>query len=218
MNLDIPTAREQMISQQLRTWNVLDEGVLNAVRNVAREHFVPDAYRQLAFADAEVPLAHGQVMLAPKLEARILQTMAIKASDLVLLVGAGSGHLAACAAQLADKVRVTEVHSDLAEQARRNLQGMNCNNVYVDNVDALQLELNQAYDVVIVTGALPTPEPRLERALKIGGRLFVVIGTAPVMQAMKITRSSEQQWQREYLFETELPALPNTRAPSTFVF
>jgi protein-L-isoaspartate(D-aspartate) O-methyltransferase len=207
-----------MIHQQLRTWNVLDEQVLNAVRGVPRENFVPAAYRDLAFADANLPLAHGQVMLAPKLEARILQTMNLKSSDLVLVVGAGTGHLAACAAQLAGKVRVTEVHHDLADQARRNLQGMACNNVYVDEIDARQLELSNAYDVIILNGSLPDHDAHLERALKVGGRLFVVVGTGPVMEAIQVTRSSEQNWQREYLFETELPPLDDAIQPQKFTF
>ena len=218
MNLDFQTAREQMISQQLRTWNVLDEQVLDAVRSVARENFVPAAYRNLAFADTNLPLTHGQVMLAPKLEARILQAMNIKASDLVLVVGASTGYLAACAAQLAAKVRITEVNPDLAEQARRNIQGITCNNVYVDEVDARQLQLNNAYDVIIVNGSLPGHDASLEQALKTGGRLFVVVGTGSVMEAIRITRSNEQSWQREYLFETELPPLSHAAPPQKFVF
>jgi protein-L-isoaspartate(D-aspartate) O-methyltransferase len=218
MNLDTQTAREQMISQQLRTWNVLDERVLQAVRSVAREKFVPPDYQQLAFADGSIPLAHAQVMLPPKLEARILQTMAIQATEQVLVIGAGNGHLAACAAQLAGKVRVTEVHNDLAQAARNNLQGIPSNNLYVDNVDALQLDMNKAYDVVIVTGSLPHLPAGLERALTIGGRLFVVIGTAPIMDAIKISRTGEQTWQRESLFETELPPLSNVTMPNTFMF
>ena len=218
MNLDFQAAREQMIRQQLRTWNVLDERVLNAVRKVPREKFVPAAYQALSYTDENLPLAHSQVMLAPKLEARILQAMDIQSSDQVWVVGAGNGYLAACAAQLAGKVRVTEAHSDLAEQARRNLQNTPCNNVFVDNVDALQLDPKMAYDVVIITGSLPRLDTRFEQALRLGGRLFVVVGTSPVMCAMKITRHSEQTWQREILFETDLPALSNAVQPDKFVF
>ena len=218
MPLDTHTAREQMISQQLRTWGVLDERVLDAVRKVAREKFVPAAYQTLAFADENLPLAHDQVMLAPKLEARILQTMGIQPTDQVWIVGAGSGHLAACAAQLAYKVRVTDAQADMANQARRNLQTTTSNNVFVDNVDALQLDLNKAYDVIIVTGSAPTTLPQLERALSVGGRLFLVVGKTPVMHALKITRTEEDQWLRETLFETELPILSKTLEPNHFVF
>lgn len=218
MPLDTQIAREQMISQQLRTWGVLDERVLDAVRKVAREKFVPASYQALAFADENLPLPHSQVMLAPKLEARILQAMAIQPTDQVWIVGAGSGHLAACAAQLAYKVRVTDAQTDMANQARRNLQATVSNNVFVDNVDALQLDLNKAYDVIIVTGSTPSLLPQLERALSLGGRLFLVTGKAPVMQAMKITRLDDNQWQRDTLFETELPRLSKALEPNQFVF
>lgn len=218
MNLDTHAAREQMISQQLRTWGVLDERVLHAVRAVARENFVPAAFQSLAFTDENLPLAHSQVMLAPKLEARILQSMNIDSTDQVWIIGAGNGHLAACAAQLAAKVRVTEAHGDLADQARRNLQATVSNNVYVDNVDALKLALNKVYNVIIVTGSLPRPQPQLEQALAIGGRLFAVIGQSPVMTAMTVTRTGDHTWTREALFETDIPPLPNTIEPSTFVF
>lgn len=218
MMFDTHAAREQMISQQLRPWGILDEQILNAVRQVAREQFVPDGYQSIAFADQNIPLPHAQVMLAPKLEARILQEMRIQSTDQVLLIGASNGHLAACAAQLAAKVRVTETHRDLADQARRNLQATTSNNVYVDNVDALQLNLDKAYDVIIVIGSLPQPEARFEQALTLGGRLFVVIGQSPVMAAMKITRTGEQTWTRTTLFETDIPPLSNTATPSKFLF
>jgi protein-L-isoaspartate(D-aspartate) O-methyltransferase len=218
MPLDTHIAREQMISQQLRTWGVLDERVLDAVRKVAREKFVPAAYQALAFADENLPLPHDQVMPAPKLEARILQTMNIQPTEQVWIVGAGSGHLAACAAQLAYKVRVTDAQADMANQARRNLQTTLSNNVFVDNVDALQLDLNKVYDVIIVTGSTPSLLPQLERALNVGGRLFLVVGQAPVMQAMKITRTDETTWQRDSLFETELPRLSKALEPNHFVF
>ncbi|MGD9841754.1 MAG: protein-L-isoaspartate O-methyltransferase [Steroidobacteraceae bacterium] len=218
MNLDHQTAREHMISRQLRTWSVLDERVLNAVRNTPRENFVPSSYRELAFADDTLPLQHGQIMLSPKLEARILQIMAIGPHDQTLVIGAANGYLAACAAQLAGKVRVTEAHSDLAEQARRNLQGTACNNIYVDNVDALQLNLDKAYEAIIITGSLPRVPAALEQALTIGGRMFVVIGTAPIMEALKITRTNDHIWQRESLFETVLPSLSGATKLSSFVF
>ena len=218
MPLDTHIAREQMISQQLRTWGVLDERVLDAVRKVAREKFVPAAYQALAFADENLPLPHNQVMPAPKLEARILQTINIQPTDQVWIVGAGSGHLAACAAQLAYKVRLTDAQADMANQARRNLQTTLSNNVFVDNVDALQLDLNKVYDVIIVTGSTPSLLPQLERALNVGGRLFLVVGQAPVMQAMKITRTDDTTWQRDSLFETELPRLSKALEPNHFVF
>lgn len=218
MNLDLQTAREQMIGQQLRTWNVLDEQVLDAVRSIPREEFVPAAYRELAFADTNLPLTDGQVMMAPMFEARILQDMKIQSSDQVLIVGAATGYLAACAARLAGKVRVTDTHAALAEQARHNLQKTALNNVYVDVVDGLQLQTTEGYDVIVVNGSLPARSAALEQALKVGGRLFVVVGTGPVMEALRITRTGQQAWQQEYLFETELPVMTQAAVAPKFVF
>lgn len=218
MHLDSHVASEQMITQQIRTWSVLDERVLQTLRNVSREPFAPKGYRDLAFADTNLPLAKGQVMLAPNLEGKILQALNIQSTEQVLLIGAGSGHLAACLGQLAGKVRVIEYHAELAEQAQRNLQHAISNNVSVEVGDASQLELNQAYDVVIVTGSLPMYDERFQRALKVGGRLFAVIGVDAPMEAIKVTRSGDHSWQRVSLFETELPSLPNATRPTAFVF
>lgn len=218
MTLDIQTAREQMITQQIRTWNVLDERVLQTLRSVPRERFVPDIYRDLAFADTNLPLTHDQVMLAPKIEGRILQTLNIQGSDQVLLIGAGSGHLAACLGRLADKVRVIEYHPEVAEQAQRRLQQSTSNNVSVETGDAMQLDLDRAYDVIVITGSLPIYDERFQRALKVGGRLFVVLGSQAPMEAVRITRTGASDWQRDSLFETELPALANAARPSPFVF
>lgn len=216
--MDFQAAREQMITQQVRTWNVLDERVLNTLRRVSREQFVPEAYRALAFADTNLPLAHGQVMLAPKIEGKILQAMAVQSTDQVLLVGIGSGHLAACLGQLAGKVRVMEFHAELAEQAQRRITQTTSNNISVEVGDATQLNLDQAYDVIIITGALPTYDERYQRALKTGGRLFVVLGSRQPMEAVRMTRTGAHTWQRDSLFETDLPGLPNTTPPSAFVF
>ncbi len=218
MNLDTQAARHQMVAQQIRTWNVLDERVLQALGSVAREQFVPSAYRNLAFADINMPLAHGQVMLAPNLTGKLLQALAIQPLEQVLIIGDGSGYLAACTAQLAGKVRVVEFHADLAEQAQRNVQQANCNNVSVECGDGLQLNLDNAYDVIIVTGSLPMYDERLQRGLKVGGRLFVVVGTSAPMEALRITRASDNLWQHDSLFETDLPALPNAPQPSLFKF
>lgn len=218
MHLDSHAANEQMISQQIRTWNVLDERVLQTLRSVSRELFAPEAYRDLAFADTNLPLAKGQVMLAPNLEGKILQALTIQNTEQVLLIGAGSGHLAACLGQLAGKVRVIEYHAELAEQAQRRLQHATCNNVSIEVGDATQLNLEQTYDVVIVTGSLPIYDERFQRCLKMGGRLFAVIGSNVPMEAIKITRTGANSWQRDSLFETELPSLPNAIRPTAFVF
>lgn len=217
--MDFQVAREQMVNQQIRTWSVLDERVLTALRSVPREQFVPDGYRSLAFADSNLPLAHGQVMLAPNLEGKILQAMAVQSREQVLLIGVGAGHLAACLGQLAGKVRAIEFYADLAERAQQRIvQTSSDNNVSVEVGDATQLNLDQAYDVVIVTGSLPMYDERYQRALKVGGRLFVVLGASLPMEAIRVTRTSTQTWRRESLFETELPGLPNAARPTQFVF
>ena len=218
MTVDVQAAREQMIAQQIRTWNVLDDRVLQTLRQVPRETFTPEPYRALAFADTNLPLAYGQVMLAPKIEGKILQALQLRSTDQVLLIGAGSGHLAACLGRLAEKVRVIEYHAALAEQAQGRLRLTTSNNVSVEVGDATQLNIEQAYDAIIVTGSLPVFDERFQRALKVGGRLFVVIGLAAPMEAVKITRLAVDRWQRDSLFETELPPLPNAQRPSSFVF
>jgi protein-L-isoaspartate(D-aspartate) O-methyltransferase len=218
MNLDFQTAREQMITQQVRTWNVLDERVLQALRSVPREQFVPEGYENLAFADANLPLPQGQVMLAPKIEGKILQSLDIQPTDEVLLIGVGSGHLAACVGRLAGKVRVIEFYPALATAAQRNLQLATSNNVSIEVGDATQLAADKAYDAIIVTGSLPIYDERYQRALKVGGRLFIVLGTAVPMEAVKITRTGETSWQRDSLFETDLPSLAKAARPSAFVF
>lgn len=212
------SAHEQMLSQQVRTWNVVDPRVLQALRSVSRETFAPDGYGELAFADTNLPLARGQVMLAPKLEGKILEAVNVQETEQVLLIGAGSGHLAACLWQLAGKVRVIEYHADLADQARLKLQLSTCNNVSVETGDATQLDFGQHYDVIIVTGSLPVYDERYQRALKINGRLFAVVGNSAPMEAIRVIRMADSSWQRDSLFETELPALSNTVRPTTFVF
>lgn len=218
MHLDLETAREQMITQQVRTWNVLNDRVLEALRSVSREQFVPEGYQNLAFADVNLPLPHGQVMLAPKIEGKILQTLDLQPRDEVLLIGVGSGHLAACAGRLAGKVRAIEFYPALVAVAQRNLQQAAGNNVSIETGDASQLAADKAYDAIIITGSLPVFDERYQRALKIGGRLFVVIGAAAPMEAIRITRTGETTWQRDSLFETDLPALVNATRPSSFVF
>lgn len=216
--MDTEAARQQMIDQQIRAWEVLDDGVLETLRAVPRELFVPAAYRDLAFADTAIPLAQGQQMLAPKVEGRILQALALTPDDQVLEIGVGSGYLAACLARLAARVRALEIFPDIAERAAVNLQLAAVNNAVVETMDAMQFSADRAYDAIAVTGSLPLWDERWQRALKIGGRMFMVVGSAPIMEAWKITRVSEGEWQRETVFETMLPALINAPHPSAFVF
>lgn len=216
--MNIEAARLQMIEQQVHTWDVFDERVLAVMGEVKRERFVPAQWRGTAFADGPIPLAQGQVMLPPKIQGRILQALELKPADLVLEVGTGSGYLAACLGKLAARVRSLEIFPQLADAARANLLDAAINNVAVDTADALQLDEVGQYDAIAVTGSLPVYDERFQRALKPGGRLFIVSGSAPVMEAWKITRVGEREWLREGLFETVIDPLVNAARPPGFVF
>lgn len=218
VNTNIEAARQQMVEQQVRAWEVLDPKVLDVLRRVRREAFVPAGFSGLAFADAPIPLGHGEVMLPPKVDGKILQALDLKPTDAVLDVGSGTGFLAACLSRMAARVRSLEIHADLAELASRNLLAAAANNVVVEKGDAMQLAETNQYDAIAVSSSLPVYDTRFEQALKVGGRLFVVVGEAPVMEAWLVTRSGEAAWNRVALFETSIPPLVNARHPSRFVF
>lgn len=207
-----------MIDQQVRTWDVLDARVLGALGAVPRERFVPEAYRGVAFADAPIPIGHGQWMLPPALEGRILQALAPLRGERALEIGTGTGFFAACLAQMTGSVDSIEIHADLAAGAARAISEAGISRVTVEPGDALTREFDAAYEVIAVTGSLPAPERRLERALVIGGRMFVVVGVAPVMEARLVTRTGEDSWLSEPLFETRIEPLLLPTAPSPFRF
>lgn len=216
--MNIEAAREQMIEQQVHAWDVLDTRVLDAMRHVRREQFAPPTYVDVAFADAPIPLPHGQRMLPAKVHGRILQALAVTPGDIALEVGTGSGYLSACMGKLGARVRSLEIFPDLAETARRNLFAAAINNVGVEVADGMQLDEQAAYDVIAVTGSLPLYDERFQQALRIGGRLFIIVGSAPVMEAWQVTRTGEREWQRVGLFETVIDPLLNAPKPSAFVF
>jgi protein-L-isoaspartate(D-aspartate) O-methyltransferase len=216
--IDVPTARHQMVEQQVRAWSVLDLKVLEVMDRVPREQFVPPAYRDVAYADTSLPLGHGQSMLAPKVEGRILQTLAIRPEDRVLEVGTGSGYFAACLAQLGRSVRSLEIVPALADTARTNLERNGVRSVTVEVRDAMTLSEDEAFDVIALTGSLPVYDPRFERALADGGRMFVAVGTGPMQDARRITRVGRADWARESLFETRIDPLVNAAQPPAFVF
>ena len=216
--IDIASARRQMIEQQVRAWEVLDLRVLETMERVPREEFAPPAYRELAFADLSVPLGHGQSMLAPKLEGRILQSLDVQADDRALDVGTGSGFFAACLGGLARSVRSIDIFPDFVDTARASLARTGVHNVIVESMDAMTLAIDGAYDVIALTGSLPVYDPRFERALAVGGRLFVVVGRGPVMEARRITRTGPADWVRESLFETVMDPLIHAPEPPRFVF
>jgi protein-L-isoaspartate(D-aspartate) O-methyltransferase len=218
MNAKTEAARRQMIDQQVRTWSVLDPRVLDALGAVPRERFVPEVYRGVAFADTPIPIGHGQHMLAPALEGRILQALAPVRGERALEIGTGSGFFAACLAHLTGSVDSIEIHADLAAGAARTINDLGISRVTVETGDALAREFDAAYEVVTVTGALPAPERRLERALVVGGRMFVVVGTTRAMEARLVTRTGEDSWLSEALFETRVDPLIQAVAPSRFQF
>jgi protein-L-isoaspartate(D-aspartate) O-methyltransferase len=216
--IDVNSARRQMIEQQVRAWDVLDLAVLEAMTRVPREEFAPAPYRNLAFADMNVPLGHGQHMLSPKLEGRILQALEIQPGDRVLEIGTGSGYFAACLGALAQTVHSVEIHADLADAARVSLLRTRALNVTVETADAFTRTDAEVYDVIALTGALPVYDPRFERMLAEGGRLFAVVGERPVMEARRITRTGPDDWLREGLFETSIEPLLHAAEPPRFVF
>jgi protein-L-isoaspartate(D-aspartate) O-methyltransferase len=216
--MDLNSARRQMIEQQVRAWAVLDPAVLATMATVPREEFVPIAYRELAFADTQVPLGHGQSMLTPMLEGRILQALELQPDDSVLEVGTGSGYFAACLGALARTVTSFEIYPDLAESARASLARTGNSNVTVVAADALTRTDLGHHDVVVLTGSLPLYDARFEQVLADGGRLFAVVGQGHVMEAMRVTRAGPGQWLRETLFETVMDPLIHAAEPPRFVF
>jgi len=187
--------------------------VLGLMQRAPRDAFVPEAYRTLAYADISVPLAHGQCMLAPRIEARMLQTLRLDSADRVLEIGTGSGFFTYLLAALAGHVVSIELEPELLESARLRLEAHNAFNITLEQGDGIAGRASGApYDVIAVTGSMPILDPQLERQLSIGGRLFVVAGDAPAMEAMLIERLTEDLWRRDELFETVIP--PLTGAPS----
>ncbi|MGH8133726.1 MAG: protein-L-isoaspartate O-methyltransferase family protein [Steroidobacteraceae bacterium] len=211
-------AREQMIEQQVRAWDVLDTRVLALLRQVPRELFVPPEQRFRAFADAEVPLAQGQHMLRPSVVGRLLQALQVAPGECVLEVGAGSGFVSACLRAAGARVRSLEILAELAELAGRNLSAAGMRDVEIVNADALNADSGARYDAIAVTGSLPVYDPRFERQLRVGGRLFVVVGAAPVMDARLVRRISEGAWAADSLFETVIDPLLNAPRPAAFSF
>jgi protein-L-isoaspartate(D-aspartate) O-methyltransferase len=216
--MDTLTARRQMVDQQIRTWEVLDPRVLDAIASVPREAFAPPQYRDLAFADSPLPIGFGQSMLAPKIQGRILQALGVNPSDVALEIGTGTGYLAAALSLLARSTRSIEIRPELTAQASANLRACAKARVQLETRDAFGPAPLGEYDVIAVTGSMPVYDPRFERALKIGGRLFAVIGSEPVMEAVLVRRVDDAEWIRESLFETVIEPLVNATAAQAFVF
>jgi protein-L-isoaspartate(D-aspartate) O-methyltransferase len=206
-----------MLGQQIRAWEVLDDRVLRALEQTPRERFVPEEYRDLAFADTEIPLAHGQWMLAPKIDGRLLQALQIEPIDEVLEVGTGTGFLTAALARLAQRVLSVDIFPEFIAAARTKLTAENVRNVELRTADALSLELAGRFDAIAVTASVPELDDYFVRMLRPMGRLFVVVGRPPVMEARLITLNANGDSTSESLFETVLPPLINAERPEPFV-
>lgn len=217
--MNIEQARFNMIEQQIRPWDVLDTDVLDLLMVVKRENFVPEAYKNLAFVDTEIPLAGGAAMLTPKLEARIVQDAAVKKHENVLLVGAGTGYVAALLAHRALQVTAVEIDPALKAQAEKNLAANGVTNVRMELGNGAQGWPNGApYDVIVFTGALPVLPEAVLQQVKPGGRVLAIIGESPVMSAHLITRTGDTSYDTKKLFETDVKPLAAAVTPSHFTF
>ena len=212
------SAREQMVQQQVRAWDVLDERVLDTFRNVPRERFVPVEHRFLAFADADIPLPHGQHMLRPNVVGRLLQSLELTGSERVLEIGTGTGFVTACLAAGSAHVRSLEIFPDLADAARTTLADLRVSNVEIVAADATRLEGSERYDAIALTASLPVHDERFERRLAVGGRLFAIVGNPPIMGAWLVRCVAEGAYARESLFETVVDPLINAARQRAFTF
>jgi protein-L-isoaspartate(D-aspartate) O-methyltransferase len=217
--MNFEQARFNMVEQQIRPWEVLDGRVLSLLENIHREDFVPVRYRKLAFADIAIPLDCGQVMMRPKIEARMLQALELREDETVLEIGTGSGFVTACLAGLARRVVSVELHAELHEQAALKLTDKGVDNVELFVGDVMGgWQPEQAHDVVVVTGSVPQVPEQFLGWVNPGGRLFVVTGESPAMEARLMKRLDVTEWTEESLFETDLPRLEHAEEPPKFDF
>ena len=219
MSMNFERARFNMVEQQIRPWEVLDPKVLDVLETVHREDFVPVRYRKLAFADMAIPLPQAQFMMCPKVEGRMLQALGLKEDDTVLEIGTGSGFITACLSGLARRVVSVEIFEDLHAEAALRLQDKHMHNVELFVGDVMSgWQPEQAHDVVVVTGSVPQVPEIFRGWVNPGGRMFVVCGDSPAMEARVLTRVGVSDWQEESLFETDLKRLVNAERPPGFEF
>jgi len=219
IQIDFEHARLNMIEQQIRPWEVLDQVVLDLIYEVHREDFVPEKYRELALADINIPLANEQIMMTPKLEARMLQAVAIQKTDKAMEIGTGSGYVTALMAKSAHHVDSVDIFADFNAATRVKLENYQLKNVQLHTADALSdWRGTPPYDVIVATGSVAQLKAGLQEQLTTGGRLFVIVGTSPVMEARLITRVGEKEWATQSLFETDLPALIGAEQTPSFQF
>lgn len=222
-SMNLEQARQNMIEQQIRTWDVLDRDVLDSLVAVRREAFVPAAYQSLAFMDTEIPLPCGQNMLSPKLEARLLQEARLGHDELVLEIGAGSGYMAALLARHARHVVTVEIEPELKALAEQHLKAYGVGNATVALGDGAQGWAGEGkhgapYDVILLSGSVPVLPEAFLTQIRVGGRIIAIVGEAPVMSACVITRTADSAWDTRKLFETDVRPLRNAQQPSAFRF
>lgn len=216
MNIDF--ARRQMVDQQVRGWNVYDADVLSTLRELPREQFVPPEYKALAFADTEIAIGHGEHMMSPTVEGRVLQALGLRGHERVLEVGTGSGFLTACLAGLSADVTSVDIHDDFLRRAAASLSACGISNIELLRMNAMQELPDGGFDAIAVTGSLQSFDPRFVDALNPGGKLFIVVGDAPAMEAKLVIRTDENDWETVSLFETTLAPLVNGALPPQFSF
>ena len=216
---NLEQARHNMVEQQVRPWDVLDPKILDILDNTPRDAFTPENYRALAYADTKIPLGNGHFMMHPVVEGRMLQALEIQPEDRVLEIGTGSGYITACLAKLASQVDSIEIDQALSDAAAARLQQQNIYNARLSVGDAVtDFDPATQYDVICITGSLFEMRDAYKQALTIGGRLFVILGEDPIMQAHLFTRTDENAWADQILFETSVKALRHAEKQKQFVF
>lgn len=211
-------ARRQMVEQQIRTYEVFDPRVLAVFDEVPREEFVPEAYRDLAFSDTQLPIGHGQFMMTPTVEGRMLQALGLSSDDEVLEIGTGTGFTCACLAHLAHSVVSVDIFAEFAEAAATKLKSAGIGNATLQVMDATKTLPEGRFDAIAVTASCPLFDTRFFDALAPGGQLFIIVGNSPVMDAELIVRGADDRPQVTRLFETDVKPLINAPAPPAFRF
>ncbi len=200
-------AKINMIKQQIRPWEVLDNRVLAVINDIDRQDFVADRYRGLAYADCAIPINEGASMLPPRIEGRMLQALLITEDDKILEIGSGSGYITACLARLGKQVQSLDLNAEALIQAQKNTDAYALENIEYQQANAFDCEFDQAFDVIAVGASVGQVPENFKLALAIGGRMFIIAGHSPVMQALLITRTGISGWTTQSLFETDVPAL-----------
>jgi len=217
--MDQQQALFNMVEQQIRTWQVLDAHILETLKSLRRDLFVPSVYKELAYSEAELPIGEGEIMLEPKTQARLLHDLAPKGHETILEVGSGTGYLTALLALQSLRVVSLEIHASLAKESRHNLSKAGISNAEVLNLDASQsLNLDTHFDAILLTGSCDHAPQHLLNCLKIGGRLMGILGQEPMMQNTVITRLGADEWDSKILWDASCPRLHGFKEPSKFHF